>query len=121
MQADGKIVVVGTSFDTALFTNFGYGSSAFGVVRYNSDGTLDTSFSDDGKQQTGDDFSATSSVLQSDGKILVAGTSGGTSTFDFSSTYDFTVAATTATATWTARSAAAVLSTPGSPTLTTGR
>ncbi|MBZ0207449.1 MAG: T9SS type A sorting domain-containing protein [Flavobacteriales bacterium] len=68
IQADGKIVVAGsTSSDT---------DDDFALVRYNTDGTLDTSFSGDGKVTT--DFAmdydqANSVALQVDAKIIVAG------------------------------------------------
>ena len=70
LQQDGKIVVAGESS--------GGGDSGFAVVRYNPDGSLDTSFGGDGKVNTdfgGFDY-ATSLGLQSDGKILVAGYTG---------------------------------------------
>ncbi|MCP5090227.1 MAG: hypothetical protein GY949_04815, partial [Gammaproteobacteria bacterium] len=64
VQTDGKIVVIGfTDNDVAL-------------VRYNSDGTLDTSFDADGKVTTdlaGNTDQAFSAALQADGKIVVAG------------------------------------------------
>ena len=69
VQADGKIVVAGVS------------NGDFALVRYNSDGSLDTSFSSDGKVTT--DFGLLtidtiySLVVQADGKILVAGESNG--------------------------------------------
>jgi uncharacterized delta-60 repeat protein len=70
LQSDGKIVVVGNSWSSVY---------DFAVVRYNADGSLDTSFSGDGKvtTQVGGSLSDTaySVVLQSDGKIIVAGTS----------------------------------------------
>jgi serralysin len=75
LQSDGKIVVVGTSFNGSNFD--------FAVVRYNTDGSLDTTFSGDGKLTTSigtrNDFGY-SATIQSDGKILVAGTAsvGGT-------------------------------------------
>src|SRR5262245_28901631 len=64
LQADGKIVLAG-----AASTNFG---ADFGVARYNSNGTLDTSFGTGGKVTT--DFggiyeSARSVAVQRDGKI----------------------------------------------------
>ena len=81
VQADGKIIVVGT-------TN-GFASSTydFAVARYNSDGSLDSTFGAGGKVTT--DLSGTSDsahrvALQSDGKILVVG-----STFNMQS--DFAV------------------------------
>jgi serralysin len=67
VQTDGKIIVVGRS------------SKNFALARYNTDGTLDHSFSGDGKQTT--DFahgadSARAAAVRPDGKILVAGRSG---------------------------------------------
>ncbi len=67
IQSDGKIVVAGR------------GGNDVAVFRYNSDGTLDTTFSGDGKVAT--DVSGTIDgaggvAIQSDGKIVVAGTSG---------------------------------------------
>jgi uncharacterized delta-60 repeat protein len=77
LQGDGKIVVVGGPED---FTN------DFELARYNPDGTLDTSFSDDGRQTT--DFlgsdGAYGVALQGDGRIVVAGVAGaGNFTGDF--------------------------------------
>lgn len=70
MQDDGKIVVTGRSG-----VNFA-SSSEFAVVRYNSDGSLDTSFGGDGKVTTSigtNEDDANALTLQSDGKIIVAG------------------------------------------------
>ncbi|MHC2283072.1 putative delta-60 repeat protein [Bradyrhizobium diazoefficiens] len=69
LQADGKIVAAGHSLT-------GSGPNDFAVVRYNVDGSLDTSFDDDGKVTT--DFGGTNDVgqsvaIQADGKIVVAG------------------------------------------------
>ena len=71
IQADGKIVVVGTTHGENDFSN-----EDFAVARYNPDGTLDTSFGVGGKVQT--DFPnlaavASSVVVQPDRKIVVAG------------------------------------------------
>jgi uncharacterized delta-60 repeat protein len=71
VQADDKIVVVGTSDN-------GSGVSELAVARFNVNGSLDNTFSGDGKVTTG--FSAGDDVgsgiaLQSDGKIVVVGTS----------------------------------------------
>ena len=68
IQPNGKIVAVGSTYD-GLDRN-----SA--VVRYNPDGTLDSSFSEDGKVAMGlsplnDEAYAV--ALQADGKIVVAG------------------------------------------------
>ena len=66
IQPDGKIVVVGTT---------GTLSPDFTVVRYNADGSLDTTFDTDGKVVVsfGGSDVATSVALQPDGKIVVAG------------------------------------------------
>jgi uncharacterized delta-60 repeat protein len=71
LQADGKIVVAGLSVQAGSGVDFA-------VARYNTDGTLDTSFSGDGKLTT--DFAgswdeAESLAIQADGKIVVAGCS----------------------------------------------
>ena len=68
LQADGKIIVVG-------FTGAGSYSSLnnFALVRFNSDGSLDQSFGAGGKVKSAKG-TATSAVLQADGKILVGGT-----------------------------------------------
>jgi uncharacterized delta-60 repeat protein len=71
MQPDGKIVVAGGAFP--LFTFAG----DFKVVRYNSNGSLDTSFGSGGIVTTtfpGDGSYAFAVALQSDGKIIAAGT-----------------------------------------------
>ena len=67
LQGDGKIVAVGKQ----------RGLRDFALARYNSDGSLDTSFSGDGKQTTdfGGDDGATGVALQSDGKIVAVGSS----------------------------------------------
>ena len=70
VQADGKIVVVGTSDD-------GSGDSDFAVARFTVNGSLDPSFSGDGRVTlsftAGDDVGSGIAV-QSDGKIVVVGT-----------------------------------------------
>lgn len=68
IQADGKIVAAGYSY--------GATHSDFGIARYNIDGSLDNSFSLDGKLVF--DFDTTFSipyavVIQSDNKIVVGG------------------------------------------------
>ena len=70
MQSDGKIVVAG------YFINV---RNNFAVARYNADGTEDLTFGTDGKQTmaiSSWDNEAYSVVLQSDGKIVVAGIAG---------------------------------------------
>lgn len=64
LQPDGKILVAG-------------GQPGFSVVRYNSDGSLDTSFDGDGVVFTAADFSAFGIAVQADGKIVVAGGASG--------------------------------------------
>jgi len=71
IQADGKLVVVGETYKHNDFTG-----EDFVVTRYNTDGTLDSSFGSGGKVRT--DFPGlaavpSSVVIQPDGKIVVAG------------------------------------------------
>jgi uncharacterized delta-60 repeat protein len=65
IQSNGKILVGGSSNDDIV------------VARYNPNGTLDTTFSGDGKQITnfGGAESAEEIAIQSNGKIVVTGTS----------------------------------------------
>ncbi|MEP7143351.1 MAG: T9SS type A sorting domain-containing protein [Ferruginibacter sp.] len=73
LQTDGKIVVAGYTF-----TDTNYDSAFFAIARLNSNGTLDNTFSDDGKQLTDFDSSpsfAASVAIQKDGKIVVGGRS----------------------------------------------
>lgn len=88
LQADGKILVAGEA-----------PSNDFGVIRYNSNGTLDTTFGNNGKVTT--DFGSGNTltspfdgydrgsaiILQPDGKFVVLGT-----TNYFSNTRDFALA-----------------------------
>jgi uncharacterized delta-60 repeat protein len=72
VQPDGKIVVAGA-------TNLNNPGSDFVVVRYNPDGTPDTTFDSDGKVTT--DFNSKSDAafavaIQTDGRIVVVGVSG---------------------------------------------
>ena len=78
LQSDGKIVVAGYSVIG--------GNNDFALARYNTDGSPDTSFDTDGKVTTAigaSDDQARSVVLQSDGKIVVAGQSSNGSNYDF--------------------------------------
>lgn len=73
IQSDGKIIAAGT---VGLP---GPADSAFRLVRYNQDGSLDTTFGMQGKITT--DFSeradiASAVAIQSDGKIIAAGQAG---------------------------------------------
>lgn len=75
LQTDGKIVVVGNAN--------AFGTSDFAIVRFNPNGSLDSTFSGDGKAVFGlgaaadDAFDA---VIQADGKIVVVGTTVGATT-----------------------------------------
>lgn len=74
IQTDGKIVVAGNSDTTGVI--FVGSNHDFAVVRYNIDGSLDSSFGSDGIVTT--DFVGTHDIgksvsIQSDGKIVVAG------------------------------------------------
>ena len=81
IQSDGKIVVVGSTLKPAAVG----GRYDFAVVRYNANGSLDSTFGLNGKITTnvgtGSGYTSWnpvgSGVIQADGKILVAGTSGG--------------------------------------------
>ena len=79
LQSDGKILVTGSAYNAS-------GNSDFALVRYNTDGSLDTTFDGDGKLTTaiGTSYdSGYSGTLQSDGKILVAGFASNGSNTDF--------------------------------------
>lgn len=71
IQPDGKMVAAGSSFQ-----DFG---NVVVLMRYKSDGSLDTSFDGDGivvsATNSANRYIANAAVLQSDGKILVAGDS----------------------------------------------
>lgn len=67
IQDDGKILLAGHSLQT---------SNEFAIVRYNTDGTLDSTFNTDGKVTT--PFGANSAIatcmtIQPDNKIVIAG------------------------------------------------
>ena len=68
LQSDGKILIAGTTI-----TN---NHRNIALTRYNPNGTLDTTFGTEGTTTTnlGDWDTAHTMVLQSDGKILIAGT-----------------------------------------------
>ena len=66
LQGDGKIVAVGAAARPR---------NDFALARYNPNGSLDTSFSGDGKQTTdfGGSDGASGVALQGDGKIVAVG------------------------------------------------
>ncbi len=68
IQSNGKIVVAGKSYNGSNYD--------FAVVRYNIDGSLDDTFSGDGKTTTAigsEEDGSCSVAIQSDGKIVAAG------------------------------------------------
>ena len=72
LQADGKVVAAGIAGQSGA-------NPRFGLARYNSDGTLDSGFSADGKLTT--DFTPKEDDgfaigIQADGKIVVGGVAG---------------------------------------------
>jgi uncharacterized delta-60 repeat protein len=83
VQSDAKIVVAG---NTDFSPDFGPPNADFALARYNADGTLDTLFDSDGLLTTdfgGASEETTSVVVQSDGKIIVAGSSRNGTNTDF--------------------------------------
>ncbi|WP_232628664.1 beta strand repeat-containing protein [Methylobacterium sp. Leaf118] len=86
LQGDGKIVVSGS-----VSGDFG-STSELAVVRYNADGSLDTSFGSGGKVRVsvgepGTSAGANAVTIQADGKIVVSGSGNGV----FMSGSDFAV------------------------------
>jgi uncharacterized delta-60 repeat protein len=68
IQPDGKIVVAGATFVSGHYN--------FAVARYNANGSLDTTFSGNGKNNfnfSGDSDVGYAAALQADGKIVIAG------------------------------------------------
>lgn len=82
LQSDGKIVAVGGA--TVLG---GFPSYDFALARYNSNGTLDSSFGRFGRVTTdfarGNDFAVHVALQPSDGKIVVAGSASTSTSTDF--------------------------------------
>jgi uncharacterized delta-60 repeat protein len=85
LQPDGKIVAAGT-----VFVDFIPGEASntdFALARYNSDGSLDTSFGNGGTVMTdffGNEDDAFSVLIQPDGKIVAVGSANNPVSF-----YDF--------------------------------
>lgn len=77
VQADGKIIAAGSASD--------FGVSDFALVRYNTDGSLDTSFGEDGIVTT--DFGSYDSInslkIDAEGRIVAAGTANNETDSDF--------------------------------------
>jgi uncharacterized delta-60 repeat protein len=85
VQADGKVIVAGRTYNGL--------NEDLGLIRYNSNGTLDNTFDVDGYVNTGfgasdinDHERITALALQPDGKILAVGT-----TASVSSTADYAI------------------------------
>ena len=79
IQSDGKILVAGYHEGTKCDPNSGNSSDDdILLVRYNTNGSLDATFGNDGIVSTdlGSNDAANAIGIQSDGKIVVAGTSG---------------------------------------------
>jgi uncharacterized delta-60 repeat protein len=74
IQASGRIVAVGHAGG-----RIAPGGDDFGLARYNPNGSLDTSFSGDGRKRTdfGGNDSAHGVVLQGDGRIVAVGNGNG--------------------------------------------
>ncbi len=72
IQANGRIVVAGGASGGAT-------GSDFGLARYNTNGSLDTSFSADGRKRTsfGGSDNANGVALQGDGRIVAVGAGNG--------------------------------------------
>ncbi len=73
LQSDGKIVVVGTTWDSTPGNQWGH----FALVRHNADGSLDPTFGGDGiivTDNLGTGWVGANAVaIQADGKIVTAG------------------------------------------------
>ena len=80
LQSDEKIVAAGSSFNGT--------NSVFALLRYNTNGSLDNTFDNDGIVTTaiGTDCTSYSLAIQSDGKIVVAGNSKNGANYDFALT-----------------------------------
>jgi uncharacterized delta-60 repeat protein len=82
LQPDGKLVVAGGFGNCCDFI-----INDFALARYRPDGTLDSTFSNDGKVLTdfnrGSDEEALTLALQPDGKLVVAGLSEASGSMDF--------------------------------------
>jgi uncharacterized delta-60 repeat protein len=83
IQADGRIVAAGWSWSATT------GDNDFALSRYNTDGSLDASFSGDGRLRTSFDYAAWAKdvAIQADGRIVAAG-----SAESYDGDYDFAIA-----------------------------
>jgi uncharacterized delta-60 repeat protein len=78
LQTDGKIVAVGGGGTAQSGVPLHGSGEYFALARYNPNGSLDPSFSGDGRQRTdfGGSDRASGVALQTDGKIVVVGNGG---------------------------------------------
>jgi uncharacterized delta-60 repeat protein len=76
LQSDGKILAAGTTRSGGPS-----GSSNFALARYNSDGSLDTTFGTGGRVTTDSSGDGSALAIRSDGKIVVAGEARGETSF----------------------------------------
>jgi len=83
VQSDGKILIAGGEYGSTVGGTGGSASSAFVLLRYNSDGSPDSAFGSGGRVETsaspfpnGATDSANKVMLLQDGKILAVGGSG---------------------------------------------
>jgi len=86
IQPDGKIVVAGYTTAIPNLNNFAIDPANFALARYTPTGTLDSGFGSGGIVITdfGSDDSGNSVAIQSDGKIIVAGsTASGPNLYNF--------------------------------------
>lgn len=65
IQSDGKILIVGNSFEPTV--------NYISMIRYNADGTIDTNFGTGGMVISNPVTHSETAVLNADGKIIVAG------------------------------------------------
>ncbi|MBF0397350.1 MAG: hypothetical protein HQK78_11300 [Desulfobacterales bacterium] len=78
LQPDGKIIFSGTTDCGTLFNDLA-------IVKYNTDGSLDSDFGTNGimTTQIGNDINNSSVAIQSDGKIVIGGTTKKLAALDF--------------------------------------
>lgn len=79
LQTDGKIIAAGRTVDTSS-------AYKFAVIRYDSDGSVDSTFGTNGTVTTSfinNDAGITAMTLQQNGKIVVTGGTDGLTTSDF--------------------------------------
>ncbi len=87
LQSDGKIVM-GGAITSKLGAPLAYNHVGFGIVRYNSNGSIDRTFGKEGLAITdfgtaANDSGAFALAIQSDGDIVAAGAAGGQSSGSF--------------------------------------